>query len=92
MKYSEFDRCGIHSRLQEVINKSGGYNVKAASELLMKEYQLNNSEIAYEMAKNIRIREEITAIGIDAVVELTKTSLLIEKAKFRNIMYMTEKY
>lgn len=74
--------CGIHTRLKNIIDKSGGYNVHLSAKLLMKEYQLNNYEIAYEMATNEEIRKEIEAIGIDAVVDLTRKSIRIRKIKF----------
>lgn len=86
MKYSEYERLGIHSRLNNIIKSSGGYDYKLVGELLMKEYQLNNKEIAYEMAKNENIRDEIKCVGIDAVVELTRKSILLRKVKLRSYL------
>lgn len=88
MKVHQYDKCGIHSRLKNTINKSGGYNVRLASELLMIEYQIRNSEIAYEMAKNEHIRDEIDAVGIDAVIDLTKKSIAIRKIKLNGCISM----
>lgn len=78
--------CGIHTRLQNIIDKSGGYNINLAAKLLMNEYQLNNYEIAYEMAKNEEIRKEIEAVGIDAVVDLTRKSIRIRNQKFNSVI------
>ncbi len=76
---------GIHSRLKNVINKSGGYNLFAATELLMKEYNIRNFDIAYEMAKNENIRDEIRAVGLDAIINLTKKSIILRKIKFNSL-------
>lgn len=86
MRYSEYERLGIHSRINNVIKCCGGYDYRLAGELLMKEYQLNNREIAYEMAKNENIREEINCVGIDAVVALTRKSILLRKVKLRSYL------
>ena len=50
------ERCGIHTRLKVVIRKSGGYDRLLVSKLLMDEYNIKDSSIAYEMADNARIR------------------------------------
>lgn len=78
--------CGMHTRLQNIIDRSGGYNVHLSAKLLMREYQLNNYKIAYEMAKNEEIRKEIEAIGIDAVVDLTRRSIYIRNQKFNSVI------
>lgn len=36
----KFRKCGIHTRLQNIIDKSGGYNIFAATEQLMKDYNI----------------------------------------------------
>lgn len=92
MKYYEYEKLGVHSRLNNLIKESGGYNYRLAGELLMKEYQLNNKEIAYEMAKNENIRDEINCVGIDAVVDLTKKSILIRKAKLRQCLGLVNRF
>ena len=86
MKYSEYERLGIHTRLNNIKKSSGGYDYKLAGEFLMKEYQLNNKEIAYEMAKNENIRDEIERVGIDGVVGLTRKSILLRKVKLRSYL------
>lgn len=91
MKHSDYERLGIHSRLNHVIKKSGGYNYKLAGELLMKEYKINNREVAYEMAKNENIRDEIDCVGLDAVVKLTRESIKIRKIKFNNLLRFINK-
>lgn len=91
MKYKNYETHGIHSRLKVLIAKSGGYNVDLSARLLMKEYQINNYDIAYEMAQNEKIRDEIEAVGIDAVVELTKKSIRIQKIKFAGLLNSFEK-
>lgn len=78
--------CGIHTRLQNVIDRSGGYNVSSASKLLMKEYSIEDSTIAYEMAKNENIRDEIEAVGLEAIIDLTRKSLEISNAEFYGLM------
>lgn len=78
--------CGMHTRLQNIIDKSGGYNVHLSAKLLMSEYQLNNYEIAYEMAKNEEIRKEIEAVGIGAVVDLTRRSIHIRNQKINSVI------
>ena len=92
MKYLDYERLGIHSRLNHIIKLSGGYNYKLAGELLMKEYQLPNREIAYEMAKNINIRDEINSVGLDAVIDLTKKSILIKKAKAKEVLNLVRRF
>lgn len=86
MKYSEYERLGIHSRLNNIIKSCEGYDYRLAGELLMKEYKLNNKEIAYEMAKNENIRDEIECVGIDGIVELTRRSILLRKTKLRSYL------
>ena len=36
VKYLDYERLGIHSRLNHIIKLSGGYNYKLAGELIMK--------------------------------------------------------
>lgn len=91
MRYSDYEKLGIHSRLNNIIKQSGGYNYKLAGELLMIEYQINNREIAYEMAKNENIRDEIDCVGLDAVVKLTKESIIIRKTRFNNLVRFINK-
>lgn len=88
MKHSEFARykCGIHTRLRVIISKSGGYNPIDSAHFLMREYGISNFEVAHEMAQNIKIREEIDAVGLNQVVELTKRSITIKKFKFNGIL------
>ena len=38
------------------------------------------------MAKNENIREEINCVGIDAVVALTRKSILLRKVKLRSYL------
>ncbi len=84
MKYLiDFEKCGIHTRLRNVIKKSDGYNRLDATYSLMKEYNIYDFEVAYEMAKNESIREEIKAIGLDNILKLTRKSINIRKIKFR---------
>lgn len=82
----KFRKCGIHTRLQNIIDKSGGYNIFAATEKLMKDYNIRNRDIAYEMAKNENIRDEIKAIGLENIIKLTKRSMRIQNMKFASLM------
>ena len=82
----KFRKCGIHTRLQFLIDKSGGYDIFAATEQLMKDYNIRNRDIAYEMAKNPKIREEISSRGLSEVVKLTKKSMRIQNIKFASLM------
>lgn len=77
----KFRKCGIHTRLQNVIDKSGGYDIFVATERLMEDF-------AYEMAKNPEIRTEIECVGLENVVKLTKESMRIEDMKFASLMSM----
>lgn len=81
MKYYEFEKCGIHSRLKNIIKLSGGYNYILAGELLMKEYGIRNRDIAYKMAENENIREEIEVIGLEEVIKLTEESIRIHNLR-----------
>ena len=80
-------RMGIHSRLRNVISKSGGYNRHMATMQLTKEYNLGtySCSIAYEMASNVNIRDEIEAVGLEAVVNLTKESLRLRAIEFESM-------
>ena len=80
MQYRNFETSGIHTRLNLIIKKSGVYNIINSAHCLMKEYGFDNLNIALEMAKSENtIRDEIKAIGIDNVIELTKKSMEIRK-------------
>ncbi|EGT3606778.1 hypothetical protein FKF97_10265 [Clostridium perfringens] len=82
----KFKKCGIHTRLQFLIDKSGGYDIFAATEKLMEDYNIRNRDIAYEMAKNERIRDEIEAIGLENVIKLTKKSMRLQDMKFASLI------
>lgn len=82
----KFKKCGIHTRLQFLIDKSGGYDIFAATEKLMEDYNIRNRDIAYEMAKNPKIRDEIEAVGLSEVIKLTKESMRIQNMKFAGLM------
>ncbi|MGU8921293.1 hypothetical protein ACV3UV_11345 [Clostridium perfringens] len=82
----KFKKCGIHTRLQFLIDKLGGYDIFAATEKLMEDYNIRNRDIAYEMAKNENIRDEIKSIGLSEVVKLTKESMKIQNIKFASLM------
>lgn len=85
MKYSEFEKCGIHSRLRNIIKLSGGYNYRLAGELLMKEYGIENRTIAYEMARNENIRDDINSLGLDKVIELACEDIKNSKLRLARI-------
>lgn len=87
MKICDYDRCGIHSRLKNIINKSGGYNIHLSSKLLMQEYDLNDIDIAYEMAKDKKIKESIKTMGIEYVTECARKSITLRRTKY--LQYMT---
>lgn len=82
----KFRKCGIHTRLQFLIDKSGGYDIFAATEKLMEDYNISNRNIAYEMAKREDIREEIGSVGIENVIKLTKKSIKLQDMKFASLM------
>lgn len=82
----KFIKCGIHTRLQNVIDKSGGYDIFTATEKLMEDYNIRNRDIAYEMAKNPEIRSEIKAVGLENVIKLTKRSIRIQNMNFASLM------
>lgn len=82
----KFKICGIHTRLQFLIDKSGGYDIFAATEKLMEDYNIRNRDIAYEMAKNENIRDEIKTVGLENVIKLTKKSMRIQNMKFASLM------
>ena len=87
MQYRNFETSGIHTRLNVIIEKSGGYNIIDSAHCLMKEYGFYNLNIALEMAKSENtIRDEIEAIGIDNVIELTKKSMEIRRINHRENM------
>lgn len=85
MKYCEFEKSGIHSRLRNIIKLSGGYDYRLAGELLMREFGISNQEIAYEMAKNENIRDEINSVGLESVIELTYESIKIWKLRLAGL-------
>ena len=87
MKYLiDYEKCGIHTKLKNIIKKSGGYDRMAARNLLMKEYKINDFEVAYEMASNEKIRDEINLVGLDNVIKLTKKSMYLNRIKFHTLM------
>lgn len=85
MKYCEFEKSGIHSRLRNIIKLSGGYNYRLAGKLLMREFGISNQEIAYEMAMNENIREEINSVGLENVIELTYESIKLRKLRLAGL-------
>lgn len=74
--------CGIHTRLQNIIDKSGGYDVNFSTRQLMKEYNIDDFEIAYEIANNLDIREMIEIVGADRTIELAKRYIITRRIKF----------
>lgn len=52
----------------------------------MEDYNIRNRDIAYEMAKNENIRDEIKVVGLGEVVKLTKESMRIQNIKFASLM------
>lgn len=80
--------CGIHTRLQNIIDKSGGYNVIFSARQLMKEYNIDDFEIAYEIANNHDIREMIKIVGIDRTIELVKHHINARRVKFDAMINM----
>lgn len=82
----KFRKCGIHTRLQNIIDKSGGYDIFAATEKLMDDYNIKDRDVAYEMAKNPEIRSEIKAVGLENVIKLTKKSIRIQNMNFASLM------
>lgn len=82
----KFRKCGIHTRLQFLIDKSGGYDIFAATEKLMEDYNIRNRDLAYEMAKREEIREEIESVGLENVIKLTKRSMKLQNMKFASLM------
>lgn len=85
VRYCDIGTWGIHSRLRNIIRKSGGYNRKLAAYCLMKEYEILNFDIAYEMAKNEYIRKEIDAVGLDVVISLFKKSIELQNIRLRQV-------
>lgn len=84
----KFKKCGIHTRLQFLIDKSRGYDIFAATEKLMEDYNIRNRDIVYEMAKNERIRDEIESVGLEKIIKLTKESMRIQNMKFASLRSM----
>ncbi len=82
----KFRKCGIHTRLQNVIDKSGGYDIFAATEKLMEDYNIRNRDIAWNMAQNPKIRDEIEAVGLENVIKLTRRSIKLQDMKFASLM------
>lgn len=77
MRYCDYEKNGIHTRLKYVIHKSGGYNRVLSAKLLMKEYSISEFNIAYEMALNPNIREFIDEVGIEQVLKVFKKKIEI---------------
>lgn len=82
----KFKKRGMHTRLQFLIDKSGGYDIFVATEKLMEDYNIRNRDIAYEMAKNPKIRDEIEAVGLSEVIKLTKEPMRIQNIKLASLM------
>ncbi|MBO3356124.1 hypothetical protein [Clostridium perfringens] len=80
--------CGIHTRLQNIIDKSGGYNVFAATEKLMEDYNIKDFFTAYYMAKDENIRNKIKSVGLKNVIKSTEESIKIQDIEFSNLMRM----
>ena len=82
----KFKICGIHTRLQFLIDKSGGYDIFAATEKLMEDYNIKNRDIAWNMAQNPKIRDEIESVGLENIIKLTKRSMKLQNMKFASLM------
>ncbi|MGV2640061.1 hypothetical protein GNF86_01215 [Clostridium perfringens] len=80
--------CGIHTRLQNIIDKSGGYNVFAATEKLMEDYNIKDFFTAYYMAKDENIRNKIKSVGLKVVVKSTEELIKIQDIEFSSLMRM----
>lgn len=78
--------CGIHTRLQFLIDESGGYDIFAATEKLMKDYNIKDFFTAYYMAKDENIRNKIKSVGLENVVKSTEESMRIQNMKFDSLM------
>ena len=92
MKICDYDKCGIHSRLKNIISKSGGYDRYLSSKILMKEYNFDDADIAYEMAKDKKIRESIKLIGIDNVIDSSRSSIILRRTKFSQCMSLLKRF
>lgn len=77
MRYCDYEKSGIHTRLKYVIYRSGGYNRILSAKLLMMEYSISDFSIAYEMALNPNIREFINEVGIEQVLKVFKKKIEI---------------
>ncbi|MBO3398524.1 hypothetical protein JJB71_13345 [Clostridium perfringens] len=84
----KFKKCGIHTRLQNIIDKSGGYDIFAATEKLMEDYNIKDFFTAYYMAKDENIRNKIKSVGLENVIKSTKESIKIQDIKFSSLMRM----
>ncbi|MGL6184842.1 MAG: hypothetical protein ACRC1T_05625 [Clostridium chrysemydis] len=84
----KFRKHGIHTRLRFLIDRSGGYDIFAATEKLMEDYNIRDRDLAYEMAKNPEIRKEIECVGLDKVIKLTRESMRIQNMSFASLMGM----
>lgn len=84
----KFKKCGIHTRLQNIIDKSGGYNIFAATEKLMEDYDIKDFFTAYYMAKDENIRNKIKSVGLENVVKSTEKSIKIQDIEFSSLMRM----
>lgn len=85
MKVCEYNKCGIHSRLRNVIKKSGGYNRHIVSKILMKTYNVS-FDIAYEISKHENVFNVINSIGIDNVIYDAECDIRVRKKEFDGIM------
>ena len=91
MRYDEFEKCGIHSRLKNIIKLSGGYNSKLARNLIMKEYNIEDKKIAYEMTKYKNIREEIDKRGLDEVVRIISNKIKQREVENKSLVTALER-
>lgn len=86
MRYSEYEVCGIHSRLNHIIKSSGGYSIYAAARKLLEDYDIGDYDVAVEMAKDQNIRTKINDIGLTAVIQLTKEELVRQGIRFNSVV------
>ncbi|WP_283695706.1 hypothetical protein [Clostridium perfringens] len=84
----KFKKCGIHTRLQFLIDKSGGYDIFAATKKLMEDYNIKDFFTAYYMAKDENIRNKIKSVGLKNVVKSTEESIKIQDIEFSSLMRM----
>lgn len=86
MRVKDYERLGIHSRLNCIIKKSGGFNSIDCTRALIRDYAPLDYDIAREMARDPSIWTSIRENGIEIEKSKAKVSITEKRRKFNALL------